>query len=112
MSDPIDSLIDIMEHERRCLLEGRYDDLNAKQPKKEKLIAEIEATPPAEADLLRLQDAIQDLHAISEAAMRGVTETRAELERSLQARTRLATYGPGGDARCIEYAQPVVTRRA
>jgi len=110
----IDTLDDLLEEERRALLEGDLDSIGALLTRKEPLIDALNAlTPARQPDLTSLQGKVTRNQALLDGALEGIRKVAGRMAAFRKIRKTLETYDQSGRKTTIQgEVEHKVERRA
>ena len=111
MASTADRLIDLLDNERRALLEGRLADALALSERKLRLTERIEHETLGAETARRVRDRARRNEALLAAAMSGIKSARERIASLFTARP-LSTYGSDGRRQQIGGAGGTLERRA
>ena len=94
--DPATALLDLLEDERRILLEGRLSSLGELAARKEQLLADLSGTRPGAAAAHRLRQASERNAGLLTACGEGIRAARRLVESALAAPGPMTTYSADG----------------
>lgn len=101
-----DALEDLLDLERRMILDGKLDGLARATPQKSQLIARLAGATDAIL-LQRLRQKAERNQELLRAATRGLAAAKTQLARMSESGAPLRTYGPDGSARDLGRSEPI-----
>jgi flagellar biosynthesis/type III secretory pathway chaperone len=93
---PATALLDLLEEERRILLEGRLSSLGEVATRKERLLADLSGTQPGAAMAHRLRLASERNAGLLTACGEGIRAARRLVDAALAAPGPMTTYSADG----------------
>ncbi|MFY9237854.1 MAG: flagellar protein FlgN [Roseovarius sp.] len=110
----IDTLDDLLEEERKALLDGDLDAIGRLLSRKEALIDALNAlTPAGQPNLTRLQGKVSRNQALLDGALEGIRKVAARMAAFRKIRKTLETYDQSGRKTTIQgEVEHKVERRA
>lgn len=105
--DPASALLDLLEDERRILLEGRLSSLGDLATRKERLLADLSGTQPGAAVAHRLRLASERNAGLLTACGEGIRAARRLVEAALAAPGPMTTYSADGRTTQLPAPGPV-----
>ncbi|NDV98172.1 hypothetical protein [Salipiger sp. PrR002] len=95
-STPSEALLALLEAERRTILHGRLEELDQIVRRKEALLARLERDPGSLRRAPNLRAVLQRNHQLLEAALQGLADVKARIDRPRALLNRMEVYGPSG----------------
>lgn len=105
--DPASALLELLEDERRILLEGRLSSLVELAIRKERLVADLSGTRPGAAVAHRLRQASERNAGLLTACGEGIRAARRLVEAALAAPGPITTYSADGRTSQLPAPGPV-----